>query len=449
MWQSLPQQTILYQWWRQFKFLQHWLSKAFRSRSHRLTVLGRPSVSLVPEVTVSFTLAETTPPTGWPAHAVHVTNTSELVTAVDQNSSGTVFALEAGAYSGQLPVKSLNQYLGDPDPAKKTIFTGSGWDVVGGHFVKATVNDVVLKHLTVRHYGPENNSQNGSVIQGGIQTALGTGWLLEDMDIGYSRENAVRWTNGWKILKSHLHHMGRYGVSGGGAHAEKLMEDTEVSYCGVTHDGIPHVASSNRGFSKFAVSRNITLRQLHVHHCYHGPWWDIANVNGKVFDLVVHDIDRIAIDLEISYGPFLIDGVRGWNIGTNPTSDELTHNWGLPPAIIVTLTPDVVVRNVDIDGADQGLIVNQWNHPVLTNPGPYVDISKLGCENILFEAGDKGSRITNVTNFTPERATNGTNSYSAGLRGGQQSGIRPTRNIHWDDAIVFDADAKYKSALHI
>lgn len=397
--------------------------------------------------TASFTVDPEPPPVvieDFPIGAIHVNNNTELANAVAANPAGTIFALH-GQYSGQLPVKNGNQYWGDPDPALRTRFVGPGPTVIGGHFYKGNNSGVLLKHLTITRYGPDVSNHDGSVIQAHTGVSAPT-WTLDDVEISHSRQNLLRWTDGWTVRNSYFHHAGAFGMCGGGGGALKLCEDTLVTHCGITHDGITAISSSDRGMSKFAITKNVTFRRLEVHTCYMGLWFDIANETMVIEDYYGHDIERVGLDIEVSYGPCTILRPRLINVGTRPDGGELANNWALPPAILITLTPDVTITDMFVSGADQGAISHQWAHPQISNNPPYapIDRSRLGCENVIFNGGI----VTNITNFTPARATNGTNSYSAGQTGGQQPGVRPTRNVHWNN-VAFDANAKFVSSLHI
>lgn len=379
-----------------------------------------------------------------PGNAIHIDTQAELDAAVASAPAGSNFALH-GQFSRFVP-KDGNGYWGNPDPNLRTRFIGSGPSVVGQPFYRGNHRDIKLRYLSIKNYGPDENNHNGSVIRASHGVSA-PGWDLYDVEVSHTKQNLVRWNDGWKVRSCRFHHAGALGICGGGRGAEKLMVDSETYYCGVTHDGITAIGTSDRGSSKFALTSNTRILRHRDHHCHTGLWFDLGNEKVHIEDYYFHDIERPGLDIEVSYGPFLIIRPRGERIGTKPRNDELTNNWALPPAIIITMTPDVTVIDPMIDGADQGIISHQWNHPQLS--GTLLDKSRLGCENVIVKASAPGKAwVRNVTNFTPARRTNGTHSYSAGQTGSQQPGLRPTRNVRWE-GLDFDADAKFRSSLHI
>lgn len=382
-----------------------------------------------------------------PAGAIPVSSHTELTNAVSANPSGSIFHLTNNMTwnsSQKLPVKTGNQYWGTP--GNRPLITGPGPSVIGGHFYSGDVDSVQLHHLRLKNFGPHQLDQNGCVINGqaGVQAF---DWVMDTVEVSHTANNLIRWNAGWLVKNCHFHHAGGFAMNGGSAQGvanPSVLEDTEWSYCGVTHDGITAIPTSDRGGSKFAVTNGTNLYRLHSHHNYIGVWWDIACRNGILEDANIHDIERVGIDIEVSYGPFTITRPTLTNIGVNPLPEELQNNWALPPAIIATLTPNVTVTDFTIDGADQGAISHQWAHPQAQNPplSPFVDITQLGCNNVLFQDGV----INNVKNFNSTlRNPYGTLSYSAGQTGSQQPYVLPTCNVNWNNVVYGDASPNFKN----
>jgi hypothetical protein len=367
------------------------------------------------------------PPDDWPTGGVLIRPEDNLGVAVSANPAGTMFRFMPGIYgfSQPLPLKGGNTYIAD-DPSNLPKLVGSG--PAGFPFAHATVGNVTLKGLDVSFFGPANTTEGGSMVNkaDGSGNAAGVNWLIEDCVLGDTNNGIVRWGSGWTINRTVFHDGGRYALHGGGMQGVKLLKDCEWRHIG-------YVASdNNRGGSKFAVTSGIVIDGLWVHDIRgSGVWFDIKNENGKIANVLAEDCTRMGINLEVSYGPFVIENPIMRRCGSDKKSSE-GADWPIPGGMQLSMTPDVTVTNPLVEDCRNGITVIQWNHPQILGTIGTLDASKCGNENIVINGG----KITRCAEW------------EAGLAGNRPAGTRPTKNVHWND-VTFDSDAKFRSALHI
>jgi hypothetical protein len=378
---------------------------------------------------------------GAPPGAIPVSSHAALVTAVANNPPGSIFLLTQNmnwSSTQKLPTKPGNQYWGTP--GNEPTITGPGWNVVGGHFVATNDDNCQLHHLIVRHFGPDQNSQNGAMIQA-FTGVSATGWLVDHCELSHTRESVLRWADGWTVRDSYLHHGGRHCMSGGGKGAQKRIERVEWAYGGTTHDGITAVSSSDRGGCKFALTGNMVVDDLFVHDSLHGLWYDLGNENIEINRFRAEDCPRTGLFFEVSYGPFVVNGADILRCAS-------VQDPGAPfpyPAyagFLLALTPDVTANDVFVDGGPSsvtrhGMTILFWNHPALNFT--FIDSRLLGNENI--EIND--SRVTRLNRPGWDAGLNGGH---GATQNGDNGPTRPNCDIHYNN-LTLDPGATIRNSL--
>lgn len=344
--------------------------------------------------------------------------------AINSHPAGSTFVFEPGErkLSEPLARKAGNRYWSDG-----AMFVGPGAGGVPFLPLTAGLNGLVLQGIGAKYFGPANADQGAGMIdfQGG------TNLLLEDCDFGFSNRSVVSGHGSWDMVRTYVHHGGKYSVQG----AFGLIEDCEWSHSG--RKDIPGVApwtsSNDKGGSKFVLSDGLRVIRLYTHdHGWTGFWCDIQNENIYLEDVRSEDNVRHGISIEVSYGPATIIRPRVKRCGTEAGKKSGETDVPVPAGILISMSPDVTVIDPQVEDCYNGIMVRQWNHPQVIGTVGNADRSKLGVENISIEGGF----VKNSKQF------------DAGVHGPHIAGTRPTRNIHWND-VDFDVDAKFTSALHV
>lgn len=367
------------------------------------------------------------PPDSWPTGGILIVPGQDANTAINAQPAGTMFRFAAGIHGffQPLALKGGNTYLADdPENLPKLVGSGPG----GFPFAHATVSNITLKGLDVGFFGPANTTEGGSMVNkaDGSGNAAGVNWLIEDCVIGDTNNGIIRWGPGWTVNRCVLHDGGRYALHGGGMSGVKKLTDCEFRHIGYV------ATDNNRGGTKFAVTSGVEIDGLWTHDIRgSGLWFDIKNENGKLSNVLAEDCTRMGINLEVSYGPFEIVNPIMRRCGADKKSSE-GPDWPIPGGMQLSMTPDVTVTNPLVEDCRNGITVIQWNHPQILGTIGTLDASKCGNENIIINGG----KITGIAEW------------DAGLAGTRPAGTRPTQNIHWN-GVEFDADAKFRSALHI
>jgi hypothetical protein len=380
---------------------------------------------------------------GVPPGAIPVSSHAALVTAVANNPGGSIFHLLQDmnwTSSQKLPTKPGNQYWGTP--GSRPIITGPGWNVVGGHFVATNDDNCQLHNLIIRHFGPDQNNHNGAMIQA-FTGVSATGWTVADCELSHTRESVLRWHDGWTVRDSYLHHGGRHAMSGGGGGATKRLENSVWSHAGITHDGVTAVADSNRGGCKFALTRNITIDDLHIFNSLHGLWFDLGNENANISNLLVEDCPRTGLFFEVSYGPFVVNNAQILRCAT--TQDPgAAYPYPAFAGFIIALTPDITTNGVVVDGGPSsvtrhGITILDWNHPALNFT--FIDSTRLGNENIDINGG----QVTRI--FSPGWDV-GLNGGHGNRRTGDDGQTRPNCDIHYNGVLLDPGAQILNNTLH-
>lgn len=361
------------------------------------------------------------PPGPQPNEGHYVALGDDVNAAIRQHPAGSVFAIEPGNRPLAEPLvrKKGNRLWSTPG---ESMFVGPG--AGGVPFLPVDVDGLILQGIGARDFGPATTDAGAGM----IDHDGGTDLRLEDCDFGYSNRSILSGHGSYEMLRTHLHHGGKYACQG----AMGLIEDCEWSYSGRADiPGVEPWTTSDKGGCKFVKSKGMRIVGLHTHH--HGGtglWWDIQNEDAYAEDVVSTDNARHGISIEVSYGPFHLVRPVVHRCGTVKGAKETSVP--VPAGILVSMTPDVVADDATVEDCWNGLVVRQWNHPQVAGTVGNADKSRLGVENVIFNGG----RVTRSKQF------------DAGLHGPEVAGTRPTRNIHWN-GVAFDADASFSSPLHI
>lgn len=364
-----------------------------------------------------------------PPGAIPVTSYTELQTAVTANPGGTQFFLaNSMSFSGQLPRKAGNWYMGDP--SNPPVITGPGWDS-SIPFAVGDVSNITLSYFHAQQFGRHAATERGAML--GCEGFGGTGWLLDHVELSHTANTILDINDGWTMRDCKFHHAGRHWATGGSRGVQKSWYRCEAHNIanGVT---IPIMANNGGNIGcKFAFSSNVYMEDMYVHDMGgNGIWFDLANENVHLVRPRAERVDRTGIFFEVSYGPFICDDPVVIEAGLLQDPGA-AYPYPAFAAILVALTPDVTVNNMLIDGGPSnltrhGAIILDWPHPALNFAN--TDSTRLGNQNIIFNGG----QITRIRNPGREAGLNGV----CGARQTGDNGLaRPNCNIHYNN-VTFD-----------
>jgi parallel beta-helix repeat protein len=276
----------------------------------------------------------------------------DIQSIVDGHPPGTAFLIRAGVHSRQrIEPRTGDVFRGEPG----AVLDG-GDELPFAFYGRRDIDDVRIERLEIRGY--DSPDQWGAVR--GVDTR---GWVVRNNHI-HSNKGGVRLGHEMRILNNHIHHNRQTGIMGQGDFA--LIQGNEIDHQNTDLEYMPGTPSSECGGIKITFSRQVTIRNNHVHHNgVTGIWLDIDNVDAVVEANLVTDNLHQGIYHEISYGGIIRNNTVSGN-GFAPTAGWY-HNAG----IVVISSPDVEVYGNTVTGNAKGIMGTQQNRGAGSD-GPYL-----------------------------------------------------------------------------
>ncbi len=200
--------------------------------------------------------------------------------------------------------------------------------------------DVTIRNMIVEKFA--SMAQRGAIQSERSLGQLGSGWLIEDVEVRLNHGAGIRAGNQTTIRNVHLHHNGQQGITADGGEGI-LVESTEINH------------NNLRGFNwgweaagaKFKETVGLVIRDVTAHHNL-GPglWTDINCYDTTYENNIVYSNNAPGIFHEISF-----DAV----IRNNEVYDNgfIMGDWLWGAGILVAASSDVdVYDNVVTNNAD-------------------------------------------------------------------------------------------------
>lgn len=180
--------------------------------------------------------------------------------------------------SGEIALKLLD----GTDPRGGAAEVSVSSRLFGGDGVKY----VRLRHLSFLHCA-QRHFQKGAVM-------ADTGWVLEDLDVGYSAGRGVSLGKAAVVRRVSAHHHGALGFGG----RAELVEDCETSDNNTKGGG--WLTAENGGWKAVCADGMIVRRHRACRNFGPGIWLDIDNRDCLIDDCVAEDNTGSGIFIEIS-----------------------------------------------------------------------------------------------------------------------------------------------------
>ena len=221
-------------------------------------------------------------------------------------------------------------YLAD-DPAGRQVETSVVERAFGGG-----ADDVLIRGLTVEMYA--NRAQTGAIDAGD-----GARWILDELVVRLNHGTGIRIGDELSLTNSVIESNGQLGVGGIGDRA--VIESNEIA----SNNTAGFMDGWEGGGTKFVATRDLVVRNNHVHHNVgRGLWTDIDNIGSLIEGNLVEWNTGAGIVHEISFAA----EIRNNESRHNGLSFDV-QLWGAQ--ILVQNSSDVVVRdNVVIVPAEGG-----------------------------------------------------------------------------------------------
>ena len=171
---------------------------------------------------------------------------------------------------------------------------------VSGYAFRSGADNVTISGLVIEKYS--NPAQVGAV------HADGSNWTISTNEIRYNHGVGIRGGTAVRALNNYIHHQGQLGV--GGTARYMLFQGNEVAY----NNTEGYFEAWEAGGSKFAVTRDLTVRANHFHHNDgRGIWTDIDAMDVLIEDNLVEYNLYAGIAHEISYDAIIRNNVSRYN----------------------------------------------------------------------------------------------------------------------------------------
>ena len=234
------------------------------------------------------------------------------------------------------------------------------------------MNDVTIEGLMVEKFA--NPAQKGA-----IQPNGGLRWTVLNNEIRFNHGTGVLAFTGGLISNNYIHHNGQKGL--GAVGDDIVIAENEVSY--------NNTAGFNPGWeaggSKFALTRNLIVRENYVHHNVgNGLWTDIDNVDSHYKGNVVEDNWGQGIFHEISYDAVICNNVvRRNGLGRGGT-------WLYGAGILIAHSANVNVRGNLVEDNHNGIAgIQQVRTPGLYGPHLLTGLTVRG-NTVIMPSGQSG-----------------------------------------------------------
>lgn len=159
---------------------------------------------------------------------------------------------------------------------------------------RSNASDVTIRNMTIEKYA--TMAQRGAIQAELFPARLGSGWLIEDVEVRLNHGAGIRAGNQTTIRNAHIHHNGQQGITTDGGEGI-LVESSEIDH------------NNLRGFNwgweaagaKFKETVGLIVRDVSAHHNL-GPglWCDINCHDTTYEDNVVYSNSAPGIFHEIS-----------------------------------------------------------------------------------------------------------------------------------------------------
>jgi len=200
--------------------------------------------------------------------------------------------------------------------------------------------DVTIRNMIIEKYA--TMAQRGAIQSEVFPQRLGTGWLIENVEVKLNHGTGIRAGNQTTIRNAHVHHNGQQGITSDGGEGI-LVESSEIDH------------NNLRGFSwgweaggaKFKKTVGLVVRDVISHHNL-GPglWTDIDNYDTTYENNVVYSNNAPGIFHEISFDA-IIRNNEVYNNGF------IMGDWLWGAGILVAASSNVdVYDNVVTNNAD-------------------------------------------------------------------------------------------------
>ncbi len=291
---------------------------------------------------------------------------------------GTLAEVVPGAWYFDYPANRI--YMAD-DPDGHTVETSVTAQAFAGPAGNVTVRGIVIEKYA-------NPAQTGAVDAG-----RGAGWVVRDNEVRYTHGAGIRIGHRAQIVGNNVHHNGQLGVGGVGDDA--LVEGNTIAY----NNAAGYDPGWEGGGTKFAVTRNLVVRNNHVHHNVGaGLWTDIDNIHTLYEGNRVEDNESSGIFHEISYDAVIRNNVVRRN-------GFAFSGWLYGAGILISSSSNVeVVGNTVEDNAHGINGIDQQRGA--GRHGPWV-LQNLYVHHNEVRAGDYGKAAGiagDVALFTPARS---------------------------------------------
>ena len=264
-----------------------------------------------------------------------------------------------------------------------------------------SVQGVTIRGLTIEKFA--NPAQLGAIHNYSKPSQIGKNWLIEHNEIRLNHGVGIRVDEGAQVQNNHVHHNGQLGIAAQGNSG--LIEKNEIAY----NNTLGFSYWWEAGGTKFVRTRDLVVRQNHVHHNV-GPglWADADNLNVLYQDNLVEDNHGPGIFHEISYDAIIVDNVvrrNGFSIG-----------WYSGAGILIAASSNVEVKGNRVEGNANGIIGVQQDR----GQGPqglyqvknlhvhdnYIAMA-VGASGLAFDPKYTGVRTPNDTRFNSNAYTLG------------------------------------------
>ncbi|HUP18958.1 MAG TPA: right-handed parallel beta-helix repeat-containing protein [Gemmatimonadota bacterium] len=343
------------------------------------------------------------PPTDPTPSGVAVQPGESIQAAVNANPSGTTFVIKAGVHRRQRI-----------EPKDNTTFVGESGAVLDGEnstdfAFLGTARGVTIRNLVIERYVP--GVQMGAIKAGDHDASRNSdGWLVEDNEIRYNDGGGVRIGHRMVLRDNYIHHNEQIGVVGVGD--DVLVEGNEISYNNFNRK---HDYGWEAGGTKFVKTRNLVVRNNHVHNNW-GPglWTDIDNIDTLYEGNLVEDNADTGIFHEISYRAT----IRNNTVRRN--GYDRVGAWAYGAGILIAHSPDVEVHDNVVEDNQNGIMGVQQNRGsgaygahelrnLNVHDNTVVQKSKQWAAGVAQDVGDSGVFGRNIV-FSANRYTLGSTS---------------------------------------
>jgi parallel beta-helix repeat protein len=345
------------------------------------------------------------PPGSW----IVVNPSQSIQAAVDANPAGTTFLLKAGTHIQQdVQPKARDVFRGETvSGVKATIMDGQNISTFAfrGRNSAGWVDSVHIVNLIITNYQPP--PQNGAIWGGNDIPNSTKRWVVDSVEVKYSKYYGVRIGNRMQVLRSNIHHNGTLNI--GGVALAVLVDSSSFTF---GNPGCVNNPGFEAGGSKFAGTDSLIVRNsTFSDNCGPGLWLDIENIHYDLYGNLVERNYREGICIEISYAGVVHNNTvnaNGW-----PVDPFRGNGWGWDAGIGIHASKDVEVHANGLTENFNGIVALQQNRGNGSNSQPYLVQNLFVHDNVVTQrnGGYAGAAMQDVGD----------------------NAIFTTRNNHWEN----------------